>query len=269
MQESLTPPQQVHAPRQRPSAAPAACRFETRWAASQEEVRMAQRLRYRVFAEEMGVHLPAPHGAPQGHDIDRFDDYCEHVMVWAWRAECAAPQVVGTYRVLTPDAAVRAGGCYSDTEFDMSRLAPMRARMVELGRSCVDPQWRSGGVVLALWSALGEFMMVRGLDIAFGCASIDLKDGGHRAATLWHQLAACHLAPATMRTTPLHPLPLEGLCQEAHAPMPPLIKGYLRCGAALLGPPAWDPQFNSADLPMLTAMHSLPARHRRRFAGGA
>lgn len=268
MQQTLTPTQHVPAPRLAPSAAPSADRFETRWATCLEEVRMAQRLRYRVFAQEMGVHLPAPRGTPQGHDVDRFDDFCEHVLVLAWQAEGAGPQVVGTYRVLTPEAAVRAGGCYSETEFDMGRLAPLRPRMVELGRSCVDPQWRSGGVILALWSALGEFMLARGLDIAFGCASIDLKDGGHRAATIWQRLAAQHLAPDTMRTAPLHPLPLEGLRKNEDAPMPPLIKGYLRCGAELLGPPAWDPQFNTADLPMLMELHSLPARHRRRFAAG-
>lgn len=269
MQETLEQAHRPQAPQVAPPPLACTCRFETRWAASPEDVRMAQRLRYRVFADEMGAHLPAPEGVPQGHDVDRFDDFCEHVLVCAWQMDDAAPQVVGTYRLLTPEAAVRAGGCYSETEFDMAPLAALRPRMVELGRSCVDPQWRSGGVILALWSALGEFMMARSLDIAFGCASIDLKDGGHRASTLWHQLSERHLAPSAMRTTPWHPLPLEALRRDADAAIPPLIKGYLRCGAELLGPPAWDPQFNTADLPMLMALRSLPARHRRRFASTA
>ena len=269
MQETLSQVHRASAPRLAPSPLAGTGRFETRWAASLEDLRMAQRLRHRVFADEMGVQLPVPAGVPPGHDVDRFDDFCEHVLVCAWPADDTAPRVVGTYRVLTPEAALRAGGCYSETEFDMGRLAALRPRMVELGRSCVDPQWRSGAVILALWSALGEFMLARRLDIAFGCASIDLKDGGHRAATLWHQLSERHLAPCAVRTTPWHPLPLEALRRDADSAMPPLIKGYLRCGAELLGPPAWDPQFNTADLPMMMALRSLPARHRRRFAAGA
>ena len=116
------------------------------WARDIEEVRQAQRLRYQVFAQEMGARLAVPAGAPEGHDIDMFDPYCEHLLV---RAKIAANggddepgPVIGTYRVLTPAAAQRVGGLYSDTEFDLTRLRPLRAKMVELGRSCLHPDWR-------------------------------------------------------------------------------------------------------------------------------
>jgi putative hemolysin len=246
-------------------ASPLDWRLETRWATSTEEVREAQRLRYSVFADELGARLCIPPGAPEGHDVDRFDEFCEHLLVCAVPNDDGPARTVGTYRVLTPEAARRAGGCYSDTEFDLGRLAPLRPRMVEFGRSCIDPGWRTGGAILALWGALGEFMVARGLDMAFGCASVDMKDGGHRAASLWRRLSVHHLGPAQGHATPRHPLPLARLRSDLEVATPPLIRGYLRCGARLLGAPAWDPDFNTADLPMLVALADLPPRHRRRF----
>jgi putative hemolysin len=254
-----------HEPAQRPSPV----RLEASWAESSADVREAQRLRFRVFAGEMGARLAVPAGTPEGHDADRFDDFCAHLLVRAVATDDAAPEVVGTYRVLTPQAARRAGGFYSETEFDLGRLAPIRPRMAELGRSCIDPAWRTGGTILTLWSALGDFMVRNDLDVAFGCASVALGDGGHRAASLWRRLAALHLAPAERRVTPLRPLPLALLRDDVEVVTPPLIKGYLRCGAELLGPPAWDPDFASADLPMLMTLAGLPQRHRRHFLASA
>ena len=248
---------------------PASIRLEASWADSLEDLREVQRLRWRVFAGEGGARLSPPSGTPPGHDADRFDAYCAHLMVRAVVAGAGSGEVVGTYRVLTPEAARRAGGFYSETEFDLAPLAPLRSRMAELGRSCIHPAWRGGGTLLALWSALGEFMTLQGLDVAFGCASVDMRDGGHAAASLWRQLSAAHLAPAERRVRPLWPLPLEDLRDDLEVETPPLIRGYLRCGAELLGPPARDPEFNTADLPMLMALDGLPRRHRRHFLGEA
>ena len=243
--------------------------FETAWADSEADVRLAQRLRFRVFAEEMGARLEVPAGTPEGHDADRFDAHCEHLIVRVPRPDGRGHDVVGTYRVLTPDAAQRAGGFYSETEFELDRLAPLRSRMAELGRSCIDPAWRTGGTIMALWSALGEFMQRRGLDMAFGCASVGLQDGGHRAASLWRRLAALHLAPPERRVVPRRPLRLEALHGDLSVETPALIRGYLRCGAELLGPPALDADFGTADLPMLMTLAGLPQRHRRHFLGEA
>ena len=242
-------------------------RLEASWADSVEDLRRVQRLRYQVFAGEMGARLQPVAGTPPGHDADRFDDFCAHLLVRAVFPGEERHEVVGTYRVLTPDAARRAGGFYSETEFDLGRLAPMRSRMAELGRSCIHPAWRTGGTILALWSALGEFMVERGLDVAFGCASIGMGDGGHAAASLWRQLSALHLAPLERRVAPLHPLAFASLRSDLNVETPALIRGYLRCGAELLGPPAWDPDFNTADLPMLMTFDGLPRRHRRHFLG--
>ncbi|MEO8806986.1 MAG: GNAT family N-acyltransferase [Burkholderiaceae bacterium] len=242
-------------------------RFDVVWARDEKDVLEAQRLRHLVFADEMGARLTVPVGSPPGHDIDVFDPYCEHLLVRAQAAEDDVGPVIGTYRVLTPASARRVGGFYSDTEFDLTRLRPLRARMVELGRSCVHPSWRSGGVIMALWGALAEFMQRNQLDTMVGCASVGMRDGGHFAASLWHQLRQTHLAPIEWRAEPRLALPVADLRHDLDVDAPALIKGYLRCGAKVLGPPAWDPHFNTADLPMLLRIEDLPGRYRRHFLG--
>ena len=145
--------------------------IEVAWAKTLDEVREAQRLRHQVFALEMGAQLKC---VIEGHDIDVFDDFCEHLLV----RDAATRQVIGTYRVLTPTQAKRVGSFYTDTEFDLTRLRAQRERMVELGRSCVHPQHRHGGVIMALWGALAEFMVRNKLDVMIGCASIPMLHQG-------------------------------------------------------------------------------------------
>ncbi|MES2482217.1 MAG: GNAT family N-acyltransferase [Pseudomonadota bacterium] len=244
--------------------APRRSAISVAWASQQEEVRQAQRLRHEVFATEMGARLQTP---VAGHDIDLFDDFCEHLIV---RDENTG-EVVGTYRVLTPAQAKRVGSFYSDTEFDLVRLRPLRERMVELGRSCVHPDHRHGGVILALWGALAEFMVRNRLDTMIGCASIPmLHEGavsGDVAASIWAQVRRTHLAPIEYQVRPRLPLPVEQLDSSLAVEPPALIKGYLRLGAKVLGAPAWDPDFNSADLPMMMRIGDLPERYRRHFLG--
>ena len=232
------------------------------WAMHLDEVRHAQRLRYDVFAKEMGARLPV---SIPGHDIDVFDDYCEHLLV----RDLGTGQVIGTYRVLTPAQARRVGGTYSDTEFDLTRLRGMRDRMVELGRSCVHPDHRHGGVIMALWGALAEFMQRNQLDVMIGCASVPMFHNGvvgaQSAASIWRQLSRKHLASIEYHVRPRLPLPMEGFNDQLEVDPPALIKGYLRLGARVLGPPAWDPDFNTADLPMMMRTEDLPVRYRRHF----
>ena len=236
------------------------------WARHQDEVREAQRLRYRVFALEMGASLPQ---TVSGHDIDLFDDYCEHLLL----RDADSHQVIGTYRVLTPAQARRAGSTYSDTEFDLTALLGLRERMVELGRSCVHADYRHGGVILALWSALAEFMGRNRLDTMIGCASIPMQHngilGGRAAASIWRQVSQTHLAAAEYRVTPRLALPVAQLDDSLIVEPPALIKGYLRLGAKVLGAPAWDPDFNSADLPMMMRIADLPKRYLKHFSASA
>ncbi len=234
------------------------------WARHQDEVRAVQRLRYQVFANEMGARLST---SVPGHDIDLFDNYCEHLMV----CDQVTSEVVGTYRLLTPVQAGRVGSTYSDLEFDLTRLRGLRERMVELGRSCVHPDYRTGGVIMALWGALAEFMVRNKLDTMIGCASIPMLHNGIAsgdvAASIWKQLKLTHLAPIEHQVRPRLPLPVEQLDGNLNVEPPALIKGYLRLGAKILGAPAWDPDFNTADLPMLMRINDLPARYRKHFLG--
>ena len=234
------------------------------WARHQDDVRAAQRLRHEVFAGEMGARLTT---TLEGHDIDLFDDFCEHLLV----REEETNQVIGTYRVLTPAQARRIGSTYSDTEFDLTRLRDLRERMVELGRSCVHRDHRQGGVILALWGALAGFMHRNKLDTMIGCASIPMCHEGARngdaAASIWRQLSTTHMAPIQYQVQPRLALPVERLNGDLVVEPPALIKGYLRLGAKVLGAPAWDPDFNTADLPMLMRIDDLPPRYRKHFLG--
>jgi putative hemolysin len=249
-------------------AEPVMAAIEVSWARHLDEVREAQKLRHSVFAGEMGAILS---NAVPGHDVDLFDDFCEHLLV----RDSASRQVVGTYRVLTPAQAKRVGSTYSDTEFDLTRLRHVRERMVELGRSCVHPDHRHGGVIMALWGALAAFMVRNQLDTMIGCASIPMHHegphgrvgGGHAAASIWRQLKATHLAPIDCHVRPRLPLPIEQLDDTLCVEPPALIKGYLRLGAKVMGPPAWDPDFNAADLPMIMRIADLPGRYRKHFLG--
>ncbi|MGE0350301.1 GNAT family N-acetyltransferase [Hydrogenophaga sp.] len=251
-----------------PSAPGATTGIDVSWASHLDEVREAQRLRFDVFATEMGARLPQ---ALPGHDVDLFDDFCEHLLV----RDAASRRVIGTYRVLTPAQAKRVGSTYSDTEFDLTRLRQVRDRMVELGRSCVHREHRHGGVIMALWGALAEFMVRNQLDTMIGCASIPMQHegphgmvgGGHAAASIWRQVKDKHLAPIDCHVRPRLPLPIEQLDDTLDVEPPALIRGYLRLGARVLGPPAWDPDFNAADLPMLMRISNLPARYRKHFLG--
>jgi len=237
------------------------------WARDETDLRAAQRLRHRVFVGEMGAQPRLPRGTPAGHDADVFDPFCEHLLVRSVDGNGDPGEVVGTYRVLTPDAARRAGGYYCDAEFDLTRLRSLRPRLAELGRACVAPGWRDGGVILALWGALADFLARNRFDHAIGCASVSMRDGGHQAASLWARLAQTHPAPIEWQVRPRLPLPVAALDRGLEVPTPALIKGYLRCGARVLGAPAWDPDFGAADLPLLVRTADLPARYRRGPAG--
>ena len=250
-------------------ALPAARRLEgaglqVSWARHVDEVREAQRLRHQVFALEMGAQL---NSLISGHDMDMYDNYCEHLLV---RDE-ATQEVVGTCRVLTPAQAKRVGSTYSDDEFDLTRLQSLRHRMVELGRTCVRQDHRHGGVIMTLWDALGEFMVRNQLDTVIGCASIPMLHNGmvrgDVAASIWQQLKANHLAPTELHVRPRLPLPVEQLDGSLQVEPPTLIKGYLRLGAKVLGEPAWDPDFNSADLLMMMRISDLPEPYRKHFLG--
>jgi putative hemolysin len=92
-----------------------------------------------------------------------------------------------------------------------------------------------------------------------------MADGGHVAASIYRKLHRLYSAPVEYRVFPRYPLPLHALNQYLDAPVPPLLKGYLRLGAYICGEPAWDPEFNTADLLILLPMSRLSERYAKHF----
>jgi putative hemolysin len=226
-------------------------------ATSASEILAAQKLRWRVFAEELGASLPS---RTPGVDQDFYDAHCDHLIV---RDE-ANGRIVGTYRILPPQAARKVGSYYSENEFDLTRFAHLRSRIVEVGRSCIDPDYRTGATIALLWAGLARYMRENNHEYLIGCASIGMHDGGHNAVGIYHSLAA-HMAPTEYRVFPRHPLPLDRIEALPNPEIPPLIKGYMRAGAWICGEPAWDPDFNTADLLLLLPMGRVDARYSKHF----
>ncbi|OWT60250.1 GNAT family N-acetyltransferase [Candidimonas nitroreducens] len=224
-----------------------------------QELEAIQRLRYNIFTEEMAAVFP---DSVDGLDCDRYDAWCEHLMV----KEIASGRVVGTYRMLTPANARKAGGYYSESEFDIGGLARLRGSLAEVGRSCIHADYRNGAVIMLLWSGITRLMRDVGARHVLGCASVSLRDDGVTAAEVW-RAARERLQgdPALRRVTPRCRYPVERLNSALPARIPPLIKGYLKLGASICGEPAWDPDFNTADFPVLLDMRSMDARYRRHF----
>lgn len=231
--------------------------FEMRLAANRDEIEEAQRLRYQVFFEEMGARAQSKRSLL---DVDEYDADCEHLIV----RELKSQQVVGCYRIMRPETAVKRGSFYSDSEFDLARLHHLRSRTAEVGRACIHPDYRTGAAIMLLWSGIAKFMLENRYDYLIGCASVSLADGGANALSVHAKANADWLSPAEYRVFPRHAFPLKG--QASLDPqMPPLIKGYARLGAWICGDPAWDPDFNTADFFVLLSLSRLPQKYVKHF----
>ncbi|HEX5363311.1 MAG TPA: GNAT family N-acyltransferase [Gallionella sp.] len=213
-------------------------------ARNSDEILEAQRLRYQIFRDEMGANLPH---SQKGLDRDIYDKYCEHLLV----RESGDNNVVGTCRLLAPDQAQKIGGYYAQTQFDLTRLLHLRGRMAEAGRTCIHRDYRDGATLNRLWDGIAQNLRQNRHEHLIGCVSIGIADGGHVAASLYRKLHRIYGAPIEYRVFPRNPLPLEALNPYLDAPIPLLLKRYLRLGAYICGEPAWDPAFNTADLLVL------------------
>ena len=234
-------------------------RFLTALAASEAEVREAQRLRHLVFAEEFGARLDS---AAEHLDRDRFDAYCEHLLV----RSCATGEVVGTYRILTADSARRAGGFYSEEEFDLGDI-PSLPHVVEVGRACVHPGHRSGAVLGLLWGALAQHFRLRGHEHVIGCASLPARENAGGVASVCDRLLREHGTPPAWRARPRRPFTASP--SLTRAPIPAAIRAYLHMGAAVCGEPAWDPDFGTADLLLLLSLSRMSGRFAQRLLRAA
>lgn len=241
----------------KPAAVPRPC-LTVGLASSRADVEAAQRLRYRVFVEEMGARIPGP---LPGIERDRFDPYCQHLVVrdGIWN------EIVGCYRILTDSAAREAGGYCAQTGFDLTRILALPGRFIEVGRMCVHPDYRNGATLALLWRGLIHFLLRNRFDYLMGCASIPLVAGPQRASAIYRVLARDHLSSAATRVFPRIPLPQPRLAAPlCDTEIPPLIRAYLRAGAIICGEPAWDPNFNVADLFLFLRTEELQGRYARR-----
>lgn len=260
----LSPSSSPLAPAPAPAAttraltAAAGPRYAVRLARDEAEVRAAQRLRHQVFAGEFGARLDGPE---PGLDIDAFDAYCDHLLV----LDEETGQVVGTYRLLPPERAAVAGRLYSESEFDLSALVPIRSDLVEVGRSCVHPDHRNGAVIALIWAGLARYMDRSGHNWLAGCCSIPLGDGGVLAAGTREAALTRARAPEEYRVTPHRPWSPEGIAFPARTELPPLLRGYLRLGAWVCGEPALDTAFGCADLYVLLSLRRTDPRYLRHF----
>ena len=246
-----------------PASAPNFCAakgssYEVGLAHSQDDVREAQRLRYEVFKREYGARFI---GSATGLDTDSFDPYCDHLIV---RSK-GTGEVVGTYRVLLPEQAHHIGRYYSQSEFFMTRIERQIPNLVELGRSCVDPEHRNGAVIMLLWSAIIRYMRHHNRRHLIGCASVSMRDGGMQAASLWNRFRSESMVDSLLEAFPKHPLAFSRIPVDTKVQEPALIRGYLKIGAKVCGEPSWDPDFNTADFLLLMDLQSMHPRYARHF----
>jgi len=224
------------------------------------DIDQALSLRYKVFVKEQGLTLST---ANAGRERDLFDPYCHHLVV----RDTLTDEIVGTYRILPFHQAKQIGGFYSETEFDLSNLHPLFNNLVEVGRSCIHQDYRTGGVISLLWAGLAQFMQSNGYEYLMGCASMSMADGGDNAGRIYQSLKHVCLSPEEWRVYPLNPVPPAPVSTIDHPVLPPLVKGYVRLGSYVCGEPAYDPHFHTADLLMLLPVSKINRRYARHFLG--
>jgi putative hemolysin len=253
-------------------AAPTGTRpqFDVRLATSKAEIRAAQRLRYRIFVEELGGGGPmVDHDARI--EADRFDAWFDHLLLLD-RALPGGPedQVIGVYRLLRGDQAARAGQYYSEDEYDLSALRASNRSLLELGRSCVDARYRGGEALLHLWQGLAGYVAEHRAEVLFGVASFHGTDPASLAAPL-SLLHHRHLAPPELRPRSLSYQPMNLITpvaldrRAALLQMPPLIKAYLRLGGHVGDGAFIDRAFNTTDVCLIMDTARLSAGHRARY----
>jgi putative hemolysin len=244
--------------------------LETRLARSKTEIRTAQALRYEVFYCE-GSANPKASVRLRRRDTDRWDRACDHLLVIDRDGEHEDGRIVGTYRFLTGEHAGRAGiDFYTQGEFD---IAPLMTRQpdlhfMELGRSCVLPQWRTKRTVELLWQGCWAYVLNNKVDVMIGCASFEGTDPGKLAeplSFLYHHAAPeanWQVRARAGRGVSMNLLGAEDINPKRalHA-LPPLIKGYLRLGAWFAGEAVIDRQFATTDVLVVLPVSRLNPRY--------
>lgn len=236
-------------------------RLRVELAITPEQVNASFRLRHRVFVQELGAKID--HTVATGLEMDDFDAYCHHLVV----RDLDAQTIVASTRILTDTQARVAGGFYSAKEFDLDAITHVQGRVMEIGRTCVHPDYRTGATIGTLWSGLAQFMEINRFAYLMGCASISMQDGGWQAQQIMTQMRGKyrmpdHLPIRSKRHLP--PLNTQADIADDHK-VPPLLKAYLRLGARMGDEAYWDEDFNTADVFIWLERSNLQQRYLRHF----
>jgi putative hemolysin len=242
-----------------------------RLARDETEIEAAQSLRYRVFYEEMSA-IASEEAAAAKRDFDRFDEFCDHLLVIDTQRTDLPGGVVGTYRLLRSSVAAQHGGFYTADEYDISMLEAYEGETLELGRSCVEEDHRDRPTMQLLWQSIAQYIFRYDVGIMFGCASIpgtDPAQMAHRLSYLYHY----HLAPPALRPRALEErfvdmrlLPQHEIePRRALAELPPLIKGYLRLGGFVGNGAVIDHQFNTTDVSIVVKTDLVTDKYLKHY----
>ncbi|KQY13318.1 GNAT family N-acetyltransferase [Rhizobium sp. Root482] len=252
--------------------------LETRLARNASEVDAAQAVRYRVFVEEMKAQVPLD-AERRKRDADAWDLVCDHLLVLDTSIDGdAEDQIVGTYRLLRQDVAMRAGGFYSTSEFSVGALLERHPdkRFMELGRSCVLPDYRTKRTVELLWQGNWAYALKYGIDAMFGCGSfpgVVPEEHALALSFLHHHMAVggewdVSARPERFRTMDL--MPVEAInMRKALAALPPLIKGYMRLGAMVGKGAVVDHAFRTTDVLIVLPITSISGRYLNYYGADA
>lgn len=246
-------------------------RIVLRLAQTEEEIRAAQRLRYVVFYEEFGAH-PSEQVLAERRDFDEYDPYADHLIIIDEDRPIEEGQIVGTYRLIQQSKLPAGQPFYTSHEFDISALVESGAKLLELGRSCVLPEYRTKHIMQRLWSGIADYLSTHEIDLMFGCASLH----GTSPEAILGQLAylryfhACppelHVRALPDCTADLH-FPAKDTInpRRVFASLPPLIKGYLRVGA-YIGEGAWlDTDFDCIDVCVIMPTNKVASKYIKHY----
>jgi putative hemolysin len=244
--------------------------LELKIADSDAEVVAAQRLRYRVFVQEMGAQTSAQNHT-LGQECDGFDPLFDHLILKD-TTKSDLDNVIGVYRLLRGEIAQQGNGFYSASEFDLSKLVTPDRRVLELGRSCIDPSHRGGIALHMMWNGLADYVHAHDIEVLFGSASFMGRDVDaiQQALSFLHYN---HLAPDDLRVVAqsekrldMDVLPADQVDKmTALKQMPPLIKAYLRLGGFVGDGAFIDHEFNTIDVCLLMDTARMSAKNKAKY----
>ena len=247
--------------------------LEVSLAKSKREIEWAQELRYRVFVQEMGAKV-CPENKKTKRDSDAFDAVCDHLLVVDHSLPKGTNPVVGTYRLLRKKVAQNFGRFYSESEFDIRNLIAFNeGEVLELGRSCVDVNYRNRSSMQLLWRGIGAYVTEHNIHLMFGCASFNGIDPAAHLLALSY-LHHFHQAPENLRTYALPECAgkIDYLRKEevdagkAILAMPPLVKGYLRLGCYIGEGVAVDEEYNCLDVNIILRTDKVGEKYANRYS---